>query len=371
MQVSIATDLLVALDLVVMQQMADGHFIITGAIPDWLRQLDPGIDNQQELNPGEKFLFLEPFLIEAENNWWQQQGKVGKSGWWIETDASGKEYQLEAAAVRLQAEKILLIELLSSEYKQTQIVLQTARENLLSYQRLIQEIQKKEILIHCIVHDLAGQLTVIDYCFQLLELQDLTTKGKEYVKIGKQQSLKQQKLIQEILDAFSAEVESLEAFIVEPQSAPDVLACTQEVVNTLLPTFLQNHKDLLIYPNVDPLRDWQVVGEKSRLERVLLNLIENAGRYSPPKTAVTIELKPEGDFVFVSVEDQGPGVSPELAETLFQKFSQGKDQPGKSGLGLYFCRVTVEHWGGKIGYSDRAEGGAKFWFCLPRLSDSK
>jgi hypothetical protein len=48
------------------------------------------------------------------------------------------------------------------------------------------------------------------------------------------------------------------------------------------------------------------------------------------------------------------------------KFSQGKDKSGKAGLGLYFCKITLERWGGSIGYLPRPEGGSRFWFRLPR-----
>nr|MDJ0773505.1 ATP-binding protein [Mastigocoleus sp. MO_167.B18] len=54
-------------------------------------------------------------------------------------------------------------------------------------------------------------------------------------------------------------------------------------------------------------------------------------------------------------------------QSLFKKFYQGKDKSGKSGLGLYFCRITIERWGGKIGYSPRPQGGSCFWFRLPKI----
>ena len=56
----------------------------------------------------------------------------------------------------------------------------------------------------------------------------------------------------------------------------------------------------------------------------------------------------------------------EIASQLFQKFAQGKKGKGKIGLGLYFCRITVKHWGGEIGHEPREQGGTRFWFRLPR-----
>src|SRR5208282_5146019 len=51
---------------------------------------------------------------------------------------------------------------------------------------------------------------------------------------------------------------------------------------------------------------------------------------------------------------------------LFRLFGKGKGSTGKAGLGLYFCKITAERWGGSVGCRNRAEGGTRFWFSLPR-----
>jgi signal transduction histidine kinase len=124
---------------------------------------------------------------------------------------------------------------------------------------------------------------------------------------------------------------------------------------------------LQLDPSIDVTKAWKVVGENSRLERILNNLVENAFRHSPANSTVTIGIKEDGEEILITVEDEGTGVSPELSQHLFQKFYQGKDQPGKAGLGLYFCRITVEAWGGTIGYSPRSKKGSEFWFRLPKM----
>jgi signal transduction histidine kinase len=87
------------------------------------------------------------------------------------------------------------------------------------------------------------------------------------------------------------------------------------------------------------------VGEKPRLDRVMRNLVENALRHGPSGSAVTIAVRRDGECVFISVDDEGAGIEPDLAGKLFDKFAQGRERSGKAGLGLYFCRVIVEHWG--------------------------
>ncbi|KJH69721.1 sensor histidine kinase [Aliterella atlantica] len=367
MMQSIEANLFAALDIAVMEYTSDCCFRMVGALPDWLIEFYPeAAANQNNLLPGEKFPFLDNFIIDAEEFWHSSQTQPLKSNMWTETDPSGNEYHFEASAFRLNNTKLLLISLVEDAYQEKQFLLQKCRESNLNYDKLVKESQKKEILIHCIVHDLAGQLTAIKCCFDLLSFQNLTPKGIEYLDMGKKQAIKQEMLIRDILNAFSAEVESLEAFTLDPEQAPDALACASEVVETLLPTFTASQMDLRLDPNINLELDWKVVGEKSRLDRVLTNLVENAYRHSPVNSTVTIDLQHEGDFTLISVNDEGPGVPPAMSKNLFKKFSQGRNKVGKAGLGLYFCRITVERWGGRIGYSPRAGGGSQFWFRLPQ-----
>jgi signal transduction histidine kinase len=111
-----------------------------------------------------------------------------------------------------------------------------------------------------------------------------------------------------------------------------------------------------------------VVAEKSRLVRVFYNLLQNAMRHSPKGGSVTVSAREEGDgFVRVAVEDRGAGIPPEVIPQLFQKFVRRGKSGGKAGLGLYFCRITVEQWGGTIGCEPRVGGGTTFWFRLKRI----
>ena len=364
----ITANLLAALDILVMQYLHDAYFEIIGTVPEWFVQLYPGLPSEgNKLKPGKNFPFLENFLIDVESFWMENDAKLLKSGLWSEIDSSGKEYHLEASAVRMETKQVLLISLVEIAYKEKQSLIQKARENSLTHHKLVKQIQKRESLVHCIVHDLTGQLTGINYCLELLAFQNLTPKGREYLESGRKQSKKQEMLIRDILNAFSAEVESLDAFTFNPAQATDSLTCAKEVVDALLLTFSLNKMNLQLNPDIDMSADWKVVGEKLRLERVLSNLVENAFRHSPPYSTVTVDLKEDGKFILLTVDDEGSGVPQDISKHLFEKFSQGKEKSGRVGLGLYFCRITVERWGGTIGYLPRNSGGSRFWFRLPRL----
>src|SRR5688572_11321781 len=108
----------------------------------------------------------------------------------------------------------------------------------------------------------------------------------------------------------------------------------------------------------------RVFGEATRLFRVLSNLVENGLRYSPTGGSVLLGARQDDGGVLVTIADQGPGVPLGLLPRLFEKFARGGER-ASTGLGLYFCRITLEQWGGSIGYEPRRGGGARFWIRLP------
>jgi len=146
----------------------------------------------------------------------------------------------------------------------------------------------------------------------------------------------------------------------------DIAACVQRTIQEFSPAFAGKQIKLQIDPAVDIARDWIVTGDDSRLDRVFGNLLENALRYSPPNTTVTIGFEEKGKQVLAFVDDQGPGLPrDQRPDQMFALFAKGKDKPGKAGLGLYFCKITVERWGGTIGAETKPKGGTRFWFRLP------
>ena len=105
------------------------------------------------------------------------------------------------------------------------------------------------------------------------------------------------------------------------------------------------------------------------IERVLANLFENAAKYTPAGTSITLSARHEGTQVVVEVSDDGPGLPQVEVETLFRKFSRGDKEsstPGV-GLGLAICRAIVQVHGGQISAFNRAAPlhGAVLRFTLP------
>jgi len=103
------------------------------------------------------------------------------------------------------------------------------------------------------------------------------------------------------------------------------------------------------------------------IERVLVNLLENASKYTPPGSRIILAAEAIADQLSVSVSDNGPGLPAGREEAVFQKFTRGEREsatPGV-GLGLTICRAIVESHQGKIVATNRPGGGARFTFTLP------
>jgi two-component system sensor histidine kinase KdpD len=103
------------------------------------------------------------------------------------------------------------------------------------------------------------------------------------------------------------------------------------------------------------------------IEQVLINLLENAAKYTPAGTPIDISAKQRDSEVVMEVADRGPGVPADLADRIFEKFFRlpWEREGGGAGLGLAICRGLVEAHGGKIWVEPREGGGSLFRFTLP------
>jgi two-component system sensor histidine kinase KdpD len=102
------------------------------------------------------------------------------------------------------------------------------------------------------------------------------------------------------------------------------------------------------------------------IEQVFINLLENAIKYTPPGTPISVGAWQGNGAIVVEVADGGPGVAPGSEETVFRKFYRAGSGPeGGAGLGLTICRGIVTAHGGRIWVEPRSGGGAAFRFTLP------
>ncbi|HVK70338.1 MAG TPA: HAMP domain-containing sensor histidine kinase, partial [Polyangium sp.] len=243
---------------------------------------------------------------------------------------------------------------------------QRARELRLTYDALAREIEQKDILMHCIVHDLANPLQTMLGVLSSLDERDPPGEDGILIDAALEAALRQRSMIREILTVFAAEHGGLDA----PHE--EAAVCD---LHAVIPSVVAEHELTARGRNVRIERDEPppgslVVADEPRLVRVVANLLDNAVRHSPVGGHVRVRVRVEDTSFEVSVADEGPGVPASLAARLFERFGRGIGPEAGTGLGLYFCRITVERWGGSIGYATPPEGGARFWFRLCKAGTS-
>jgi two-component system sensor histidine kinase KdpD len=110
--------------------------------------------------------------------------------------------------------------------------------------------------------------------------------------------------------------------------------------------------------------------DPDRIQQVLLNLLTNASRHTPPGTRISVRAADDGDTVKVEVEDNGPGIPQEQLEQLLN----GKRRPptkDAGGLGLLIAQRLVALHSGRLWATSGPSGGSVFAFALPHSSERK
>jgi signal transduction histidine kinase len=105
-----------------------------------------------------------------------------------------------------------------------------------------------------------------------------------------------------------------------------------------------------------------------KVERIVENLVTNAIKYTPPDTAIDLQVCSQDDGVLITVDDHGPGIADELKTKVFEAFQRGPEAPNKakgSGVGLSLVTRFAELHGGRAWVEDRPGGGASFRVFLP------
>lgn len=222
----------------------------------------------------------------------------------------------------------------------------------------------KEEFFHSIVHDLRSPLTTIDGFMQLLdEGSGLGEREKTFINYVRQSSERLRQLISDILD--TAKIESGQMVLKpEPFPAADVVAR----LRALYDVQAQMHGTTIEFQLASGAAD-SLVCDREFIERVLMNLIGNALKFTPRGGKVMVRIAAaEAGLTEFSVQDTGPGIPADKLEIVFEKFKQleaGAAARSGYGLGLTICKKVVELHGGRI-WAESAKGeGTRFAFRLP------
>ncbi len=154
----------------------------------------------------------------------------------------------------------------------------------------------------------------------------------------------------------------LEAGAIEPKKEWQPL---EEVVGSALARLAVPLRDRPVHVALPPELPLVPI-DALLVEQVLINLLENALRYTPPGSPLEVTAEAQPALVTVEVADRGPGLAPHETERVFEKFRRGGVERGDgAGLGLTICRGFIEAHGGHIWAENRPGGGARFRFTLP------
>lgn len=216
-------------------------------------------------------------------------------------------------------------------------------------------------LLSAISHDLRTPLTRIVGTASTLAEQDASlasAERQEFTRAIRDEALRMSELMSKILD-----MARLSAGKIVLQREWNAL---EEIVGgtlTRLDAELSERPVAIRLPENLPLMWVDAV----LLQQVLMNLIENAVKYTPAGSPIDISAECLPASLRIAVADRGPGIAEELKGRLFEKFQRLAPESSQSGvgLGLALCRAIVAAHGGEIGVDNRPGGGAVFFLTLP------
>ncbi len=225
------------------------------------------------------------------------------------------------------------------------------------------ELEKaKQEFTAMLTHDLRSPLATIRGLLELLQagrLGALSDRGRELVEMADRNSTRMMNLINDLLDIEKINSGTMPLEI-EEVAVSDLF---QEVELSLGQWMKESRIALKINQT-----SYKVFADRDKLSRVLFNLVSNAVKFSEPGSRVTLSAMPEGEYIKISVTDQGPGIPADKLDSIFERFAQASSadhkEKGGSGLGLAICRAIVNLHGGKIWAQSTAGLGSTFNFTV-------
>ncbi len=225
----------------------------------------------------------------------------------------------------------------------------------------------KSDMISLMSHELRTPLTSINGFAELLTADDtIPPQAREFVSIIANESQRMSRMINTFLSVTQLQRKDKQEVLKIPLRLDEVV---RETITSLQPVAKKKRIRLIEQPahRIPP-----VAADKGLITQAVKNLVNNAIKYSPERTTVTVSTALEAEAVRVCVEDRGFGIPAEAKERVWDKFyrvvreGQEKDEES-TGLGLSFVREVIEQHGGRVDLDSEEGRGSKFSFTLPRL----
>ncbi|MEA2060128.1 MAG: hybrid sensor histidine kinase/response regulator [Thermodesulfobacteriota bacterium] len=242
------------------------------------------------------------------------------------------------------------------EMRRQRLELQAANDRLRDLESL------RDSLVHMVVHDMRSPLMVILGNLEMAVDENLPEEVTELIGNSLSAGKNLLNMISSLLDVSKMEAGKMSL----ERSASDMLKIVGETIR--LYEFRKGQRTLTM---TSPEKMKALPCDAHLIQRVVRNLVDNAIKFTDPVYgAISIDIEDHEATVQVSVSDNGPGISLEYRDRVFDKFSQvearKKSQGFSTGLGLAFCKLAVEAHGGRIGLDSDVGKGSTFWFELLR-----
>jgi len=233
--------------------------------------------------------------------------------------------------------------------------------------RLKESDQLRSDMISLMSHELRTPLTSINGFAELLVLDEkIPAESREFLQIISNESQRMSRMIDTFLSVSQLERGDKREV---SKIALRLDEAVRETIAVMQPAAKKKRIRMIEQGNghIPP-----VAADKSLITQVLTKLLDNAIKYSPERTAITVSTLLEAEAVRVVVEDRGYGIPAESIDRIWEKFyrvardGQEKDEES-TGLGLAFVKEVVEQHGGSVSVESEVGRGSKFSFALPRL----
>jgi two-component system, OmpR family, sensor histidine kinase KdpD len=253
-------------------------------------------------------------------------------------------------------------ELLDTFASQIALAIERAQlgERAQSAQLEVQNERLRNALLSSVSHDLRTPLAVIKGAVTaLLEGSPNQPPGRpaEYLATISDEASRMNRLVRNLLNMTSLEAGALRVRNKEWQPL-------EEVIGVALDRLDEQLEDRPVHVDIAPDASLAAF-DATLLEQVFINLVENAIKYTPASSGISITARRSPGGVEVAVTDSGPGVPAGEEESIFEKFHRATRAGPGMGIGLTICRGIVTAHGGRIWYERRSGSGSSFRFFLP------
>lgn len=344
-------------------------FRLIGSTPDWFKDVFVSADSLGESSP-----FLEDFIQGPALSVWNEEGNSLESGFW-EEDRNSQSYFFQATALRCKAQEVLLISLANDAHNREQNYLQYAHEAQLTQKKLTKERERKEVLLNCIIHNLSSPLSTILMNIQFTKRQLDREDIRKALERAESQAELQRELIHSITHTYRSDLSHFEPAAFTENQTVEAISLVREFIESLHSSSqkTQINPILFLEPNIGP--EIHVQAEHTHLLGIMNNMLDLITQASSRSPSLRFKIETIGERLRISILDEASQISDSHRRIITSALDSNtltdisKDLANDSAFRLYFCKMTLEHWGGNIGYHNDANGTNSLWFELRKINN--